>query len=80
MSLDRNLMAADIKMSGPNFDHGTPRILFDSHADNLAAGATTWAYAVSADGKRFLISVAPGTIAEAPPLTVVVNWLGSVKK
>jgi hypothetical protein len=33
-----------------------------------------------ADGKRFLISTAPGADAELPPLTVVVNWLAGVKK
>jgi Tol biopolymer transport system component/predicted Ser/Thr protein kinase len=80
MTPDRKLMAAEVKASGPNFDHSAPQVLFDSHADDLAANPTMWSYAVSADGKRFLISVTPGAAAEAPPLTVVVNWLAAVKK
>ena len=35
----------------------------------------------SADGKRFLVAAVGGSDATtAPPLTVVVNWLGGLKK
>ena len=80
MTLDRKLMAAEVKVSGQNFDHSAPQVLFDSHADSLATTPTKWGYSVSGDGKRFLISISPGAVADVPPLTVVVNWLAWVKK
>ena len=78
VTTDRKLMAADIKETAQSFDHGTPHVLFDWRGD--ATSVTNFGYAVSPDGKRFLIAAAPGALAQAPPLTVVVNWLGAVKK
>jgi Tol biopolymer transport system component len=75
---DRKLMAVDIKAGAQTFDRGTPQALFESRSS--ATGANTFSYAVTSDGKRFLMPVAAGTPGEAPPLTVVVNWLASVKR
>jgi len=37
-------------------------------------------YAVTKDGKRFLIRVPRSSDASAQPLTVVVNWLAAVQR
>ena len=60
------------------FDRGTPQALFESRS--AALSTLSFGYAVTSDGKRFLMPVAAGKSAEAPPLTVVVNWLASVKR
>jgi eukaryotic-like serine/threonine-protein kinase len=79
MGPDQKLMALDVKPS-QSFERGTPEALFTSRSDYPANGAFLWGYAASTDGKRFLISTAAGERDEAPPLTVVVNWLVAVKK
>jgi Tol biopolymer transport system component len=76
---DRKLMSVDIKTAAQTFDWGAPQRLIDSRSD-VVGNSTQWGYVPSADGKRFLISAAPGAIDQAPPLTVVVNWLSGVKK
>ena len=79
---DRKLMAVEVKAAAPSFDRGAPRALFELRSSIDASNAFLWGYVPSADGKRFLAAEIPGTTgdAPAPPLTVVVNWLGSVKK
>ncbi|MBZ5651333.1 MAG: hypothetical protein LAO18_12710 [Acidobacteriia bacterium] len=56
--------------------------LFELRSSIDASNASLWGYVPSADGKRFLVAEIPGTNSDAPPppVTVVVNWLGSVKK
>ena len=76
---DRKLMAVEIKATAQSFDRGTPQVLFESRED-IPSVAASWGYMPRADGKQFLMSVAPGAASEAPPLTVVVNWLAAVKK
>ena len=76
--LDRKLMAVEIKATAQGFDRGTPQTLFDSRS--VTVSSTAMGYAVSSDGKRFLMPVPAGALGEAPPLTVIVNWLGWVKK
>ena len=67
------------KAAAQSFDRGAPHPLFESRADTNPS-PNHWSYVPNADGTRFLIGVAPGAVAEAPPLTVVVNWLSAVKK
>ena len=77
---DRKLMAVDVRATAQSFDRGTPQALFESRS---AIGPNTifaMGYAVSADGKRFLMPVPRGALGETSPLTVVVNWLAGVKK
>jgi Tol biopolymer transport system component len=79
---DRKLMAVEVKATPLTFDWGTPQPLFDLRSYIDASNAFLWGYVPSADGKRFLVAEIPGTNSDAPPppMTVVVNWLGSVKK
>ena len=44
--------------------------------------ALLWGYVPRGDGKRFLVAELPGANSDAPPppMTVVVNWIGGVKK
>jgi len=80
VSNDRKLMSVEItKAAAQSFDRGAPHPLFESRADTNPS-PNHWSYVPNADGTRFLIGVAPGAVAEAPPLTVVVNWLSAVKK
>jgi Tol biopolymer transport system component len=77
---DRKLMAVEIRSTATTFDRGTPQTLFESRSDVVPLNPNVWGYMPSPDGKRFLIQTAPGAAGEAPPLTVVVNWLAAVKK
>jgi hypothetical protein len=43
------------------------------------APTTSWRYAISKDGQRFLINTAPEQTASAP-VTVNTNWTAAVKK
>jgi hypothetical protein len=71
---DRRMMAVTIK-AGATFEAEAPRALFESR---LPAVATRQTYAVSADGQRFLLN-AP-LDAESPPMTIVLNWTGLLKR
>jgi hypothetical protein len=61
------------------FEVSAPETLFDSHAASINPGYNFFPYAVTADGKRFLVNTTVGDAVETP-LTVVVNWLAAVKK
>jgi serine/threonine protein kinase len=76
---DRKLMSVEIKTAAQTFDRGAPQRLIDSRSD-VVGNPTQWGYVPSADGKRFLIAVAPGAIDQAPPLTVIANWFAGAKK
>ncbi len=80
MAPDRKLMAVEVKAAAQSFDRSTPQALFESRSSLGPTAANNLGYVPSADGQRFLIGVAPGGAAVAPPLTVVVNWLAGVKK
>ena len=56
--LYKEVMAAEIRVTGTSLQPGIPRALFDSGYDNSAGGRSSGffhAYAVSSDGQRFLI-------------------------
>lgn len=80
MAPDRKLRAVEIRATAQSFDHGAPQALFESRSEVSGTDLLHYGYQPSADGKKFLISAAPGAAAEPPPLTVVVNWLAGVKK
>jgi hypothetical protein len=71
-------MAVEIKATATAFDQGAPQALFDLRVETPPGNTVFSGYVPAPDGKRFL--VAPRAGAEAPPLTVIVNWLASVKK
>jgi serine/threonine protein kinase len=77
LSSDHHLMAAPVRAVGVNFETGVPIGLFPIQA--FSAAVIRDQYAVSADGKRFLVSRRPGDAA-ADPITVVVNWRAGLKR
>ena len=58
------------------FEAGAPQALFLSGAQRLN---TSQVYAVTNDGKRFLVNARPQQASSAP-LTVVVNWTATIQK
>jgi Tol biopolymer transport system component len=72
---DSKMMAVAVDAT-TDFDAGVPQALFPVE---LSVATTTRQFAVSRDGKRFLVN-ARGVASIAEPLTVVVNWIGAVQK
>jgi eukaryotic-like serine/threonine-protein kinase len=64
------MMAVDVNGSGAGFQMGTPQRLFTI--------PTNQGWDVTADGKRFLMTVAPPQGSGAP-ITVVLNWQADLK-
>jgi hypothetical protein len=76
-TLDGNLMAVDIR-SGTSIESGIPKALFVAPL-NAALQSSTFDYAVTADGQKFLISSdVRGEVAE--PMTAILNWTWLLKK
>jgi eukaryotic-like serine/threonine-protein kinase len=77
LSVDSKIMAVPVKM-GDTFEAGIPRPLFriDSVMGIDAVGASE--YDVTADGERFLVSMADAE-ARSLPITVVVNWTAELR-
>lgn len=75
LSADASMMAVPIDATG-QFDAGVPRALFRSGVQRFNNNQL---YAVTKDGKRFLVNTRPQQIAPTP-LTVVVNWVAAIKK
>lgn len=69
------MMAVEIK-SGPEFDAGIPKPLFEARFPTDVV--THPSYDVSVDGQRFLINTIVGE--EKQPITVVHNWQAGLKK
>jgi hypothetical protein len=68
-----SVMAVDVGGSGAAFQMGTPRQLFRAPART--------GLDVTADGKRFLMTVSPGQGQQtSTPITVVLNWQADLKK
>ena len=70
---DGKLMAVDVK-TGPRFEHGLPKPLFDAHV------AKSRSFDISPDGKRFLMMIQQGDEAGSTSLLVVLNWFAGVKR
>ncbi len=75
---DRKIMSVEVRASGTTFEYGSPKALFEASVDAVTTAATN-RYDVSADGQRFLVNAAIENAGPAP-ITVVVNWLASVKR
>jgi len=58
------------------FNAGVPQALFPTL---IQAGASQQRYAVTKDGKRFLVSATPQQ-SRVAPLTVVLNWTATIQK
>jgi eukaryotic-like serine/threonine-protein kinase len=63
----------------PSFTAEAPQALFEARLPPLQNGYNNHPYAVTSDGKRFLV-MAEGRETTASPLMVVVNWLAAVKR
>ena len=66
-------MAVDVKVNGAAFEPGIPQELFRAPLD--------YGWDVTADGKRFLLSILPvGQQTARTPITVLLNWQAELKK
>jgi len=77
--LDREgmLMAADIK-PGPSFQNGVPHALFKTGLRSVIFNQDR--YAVTSDGRRFLLLLPDAGGQASIPITVVLNWTSLLKK
>jgi len=75
MAPDRKLMAVDIKI-GSMLEISAPKALFQTQVIRYEAPNR---YVVTGDGQRFLVN-SPVEAGSQTPITVVVNWIASVKK
>jgi eukaryotic-like serine/threonine-protein kinase len=79
LALDGTLMAAPIETK-PEFQSASPQALFSSRSITITSGSTgRRQYAVTRDGKRFLVITSERSLSGSP-LTIVVNWLAAVQK
>ncbi len=76
ISSDRKLMAVDIKADA-TFQSGLAQALFDVRVSGLVD--VRGHYAVSADGRRFLVNWL-GEGGGSSPMTVVLNWTSALRK
>ena len=74
ISPDDKMMAAEVSAAGGDFRVGKVTPLFQARPSR--AGTV---FDVSRDGKRFLINSATESVDDAP-ITLVVNWPGTLKK
>ncbi len=73
---DKKLMAVDITLKQNSVEQGIPKPLFDTFVDSYDAPNR---YAVSRDGKRFLVNSSADSDS-TKPITVVLNWTVEFKK
>jgi serine/threonine protein kinase/Tol biopolymer transport system component len=74
-STDQQMMAVDVSQQGASLQLGTPHALFKATTVSASSGA----YTVSADGKKFVMNtVLPQSITE--PLTLITNWPADLKQ
>jgi serine/threonine protein kinase/dipeptidyl aminopeptidase/acylaminoacyl peptidase len=72
---DQQIMAVDVGQNAASLQLGAPHALFKALTVSVAAGP----YAVSADGKRFVVNtILPQSVTE--PLTLVTNWPADLKQ
>ena len=69
LSPDLQMMVAEVNGQGSTFESGAVRALFSTHA---AVQTMASPFAVSVDGRKFLVDSLPD--ANSPSITLVVNW------
>jgi hypothetical protein len=77
------LMAVEVQGNGQQFSHGPPQKLFDAQLAFASHNIQYFAYAVSTDGQRFLITrpfSKPTSNPASAPIVVVTNWFEEVKQ
>ncbi|MBZ5625674.1 MAG: hypothetical protein LAQ69_44330 [Acidobacteriia bacterium] len=83
LAANGKLMSVEVTTT-PTFSHGAPKALFDPHEDTGGVPQFPFRYDVSPDGKRFLVVTNPRVNdavneTQSSPITVVVNWMASLK-
>jgi Tol biopolymer transport system component len=73
---DKKLMAVDVKTVGASLEQGIPKPLFATDVEQYTLPNR---YAVSKDGKRFLVNNAVESTG-AKPIAIVLNWTADIKK
>jgi eukaryotic-like serine/threonine-protein kinase len=76
LSPESKMMAVAVK-TDPNFDPGTPAVLFQANPREMLATSEQFSYEVSQDGQKFLINTHLKTATT--PLSVVLNWSAKPK-
>ncbi len=76
LSPESKMMAVPVK-TGPDFDPGTPVVLFQANPREMLATSEQFSYEVSQDGQKFLINTHLKTATT--PLSVVLNWSAQPK-
>jgi hypothetical protein len=71
ISADGRMMAVPVTTDGATFEAGVPRALFEVDVPEPSAPYPTH-YAVSSDGRRFLVNTVVDQ-QNRPPLTVILN-------
>ena len=74
-SLSLAAMAVDVKANGAAFEAGVPQQLFP-----MPRLASDFAWDMTADGKRFLLSAPQGQPTGPLPINVMLNWPALLKK
>ena len=72
------MMAVSVNPTARDFDAGVPRPLFEVTTPEVSA-PYFWHYAVTSDGRRFLVNAVNRT-SSSIPLTVLLNWEAALKK
>jgi hypothetical protein len=74
ITLDRRAMAVEIR-SGSTLETGTVKTLFQVPG-GTALSATSYAWAVTGNGQKFLIREAAGVLiaGTTEPINIVLNW------
>ena len=70
-----SLMAVDVKTGIDRFEPGVPHLLFEAPFENTLRNA----YAVTPDGKKFLVNTRVAT-TDRLPMTVVLNWPAAARR
>jgi Tol biopolymer transport system component len=77
-ALNQTLMVVGVKSKPTTLEFSPPKTLFATRIQWTEIQAVAHHYAVAPDGQRFLMISATDE-AQSEPITVVVNWTGSLK-
>jgi serine/threonine protein kinase len=78
LAADRKLMAVQVK-SSPHFEAGAPAMLFQTGITSELGPYISFSYAVTGDGKRFLL-LDPVGDESSPAMSIVLNWTAGLAR
>jgi Tol biopolymer transport system component len=78
LGADRKLTAVEVQTEAATFAFGTPRALFETRI-RKGEDRPGNQYAVTSDGRRFLVNTVAGEGASSP-VTLVLNWAADLKR